>query len=145
MIRPFDSLMLRVLLAPIVACLQLFALYILWHGHGSPGGGFQGGVLLGYSMILPLLVRGGAHTNIVISERAAIVLAAIGVLIFAVFGAWSLLSSRPPFDYGALPLPGAPATRRAFGILGVEIGVALAVAGAIVSLFYSLMFDERAP
>ena len=32
--------------------MQLFALYVVAHGHHSPGGGFQGGVILGASLIL---------------------------------------------------------------------------------------------
>ena len=38
----------RLLLPPM----QLFALYVIAHGHHSPGGGFQGGVILGASLIL---------------------------------------------------------------------------------------------
>ena len=37
------------LLVPFV---QLFGLYIIVHGPVSPGGGFQGGVIVGASMIL---------------------------------------------------------------------------------------------
>ena len=36
----------------IVPFIQLFALYVIAHGHHSPGGGFQGGVILGASIIL---------------------------------------------------------------------------------------------
>ena len=32
--------------------IQLFGLYVIAHGHHSPGGGFQGGVILGTSLIL---------------------------------------------------------------------------------------------
>jgi multicomponent Na+:H+ antiporter subunit B len=38
--------------------MQLFAFYVLLHGHYSPGGGFQAGILLGASMILPRLALG---------------------------------------------------------------------------------------
>ena len=31
---------------------QVFALYVLFHGHESPGGGFQGGAILGATIIL---------------------------------------------------------------------------------------------
>ena len=37
------------LLAPLV---QIFGLYVLFHGHYSPGGGFQGGVIMAASYIL---------------------------------------------------------------------------------------------
>jgi len=40
------------LLVPVI---QIFAFYVLAHGHVSPGGGFQGGVLMGASFILVAL------------------------------------------------------------------------------------------
>ena len=52
MIDAYDSVVVRTackLLAPFV---QVFALYVLFHGHESPGGGFQGGAILGASVIL---------------------------------------------------------------------------------------------
>ena len=36
----------------IIPILQIFAFYVLAHGHVSPGGGFQGGVVMGASFIL---------------------------------------------------------------------------------------------
>jgi multicomponent Na+:H+ antiporter subunit B len=142
--RPFDSRMMRVMLRPLVACLQIFALYVVVHGHYGPGGGFQGGVVLGCAFLLPLLVNGGSGP-LTLSKRAADRMAAAGVLGFASIGALSLLWDRPMLDYAAIPLNGieGPA-RRALGILGIEIGVTLAVAGVIVSLYYSLMGSEEA-
>ena len=37
------------LLIPVI---QIFAFYVLAHGHVSPGGGFQGGVVMGASFIM---------------------------------------------------------------------------------------------
>ena len=36
----------------IIPFIQLFALYVVAHGHHSPGGGFQGGVIYGAAIIL---------------------------------------------------------------------------------------------
>ena len=36
----------------IIPFIQIFALYVVAHGHHSPGGGFQGGVVLGAAVIL---------------------------------------------------------------------------------------------
>ena len=38
----------------IVPVIQIFAFYVLAHGHVSPGGGFQGGVLIGRALSLSL-------------------------------------------------------------------------------------------
>ena len=144
MIGPFHSVILRVLLTPIVASLQLFAIYVVAHGHYSPGGGFQGGVLLGASLILPLLSRGRSHGLFLLTERGAAVMGAIGVLIFALFGLESMIMGLPMLDYSGLPLDGFDASaRRSLGILGIEAGVTLAVAGAVVSIFYSLYEDNE--
>ena len=144
MIDPFHSVILRVLLTPIVASLQLFAIYVVAHGHYSPGGGFQGGVLLGASLILPLLSRGRSHGLFLLTERGAAVMGAVGVLIFASFGLESMIMGLPMLDYSALPLDGFDASaRRSLGILGIEAGVTLAVAGAVVSIFYSLYEDNE--
>jgi multicomponent Na+:H+ antiporter subunit B len=138
MIRPFDSLMLRTLLGPMVAALQLFAVYVLLHGHYSPGGGFQGGILLAASMILPLLTRGRGLGNWTLSLRGAVSLAATGVLIFTVIGMAPLLLGAQMLDYAALPLAALPEARRSMGILLIEVGVMMAVAGAMVAIFYGL-------
>ncbi len=138
MMKPLDSVMLRTLLGPLVAGMQLFAVYVLMHGHYSPGGGFQAGILIAGSMILPLLVPGRGYGRLNVSLRAAASLAAVGVLIFAVVGAASLPAGRPMLDYAALPLAGEPAARRSLGILLIEVGVMLGVAGGMLSIFHAL-------
>lgn len=139
MIRPFDSLMLRTVLSPLVAAMQLFAVYVLLHGHYSPGGGFQAGILLAASLILPLLVTGHGSGTLVLSARAAVTITAIGVLIFAGIGTASLLWAQPMLDYAVLPLAAEAPERRSLAILLIEVGVTLAVAGAMVSIFYGLV------
>ena len=43
------------LLSPYI---MLFGLYVIFHGHYSPGGGFQGGTLLAASILLIRLAGG---------------------------------------------------------------------------------------
>jgi multicomponent Na+:H+ antiporter subunit B len=137
-VRPFASLMLSNFLGPLIASLQLFLFYVIMHGHYSPGGAFQGGTLLACSFILPLLANAqGAF--VVIGPRTAIVMAVLGVIIFAGVGVTSMLVGRPLLDYGGLPFgPADEPGRRALGTLLIEVGVALTVAGSLVSIYYSL-------
>jgi multicomponent Na+:H+ antiporter subunit B len=133
--------MLRVLLKPLVATLQLFALYVVLHGHYSPGGGFQGGVLFACSLILPALVHGREQTSLTLSMRGALVMATVGVIIFAGIGILSMFFGGTIFDYNMLPVSNEMAMRRSLGILLIEIGVTFAVAGSVVAIFYILYAD----
>jgi multicomponent Na+:H+ antiporter subunit B len=139
---PFDSLMFRTLLVPIVAALRLFAFYVLIHGHDSPGGGFQAGVLFGASVLLPPLIEGREADDRSTLLRKSLACAAAGVLIYAAIGVTSILLGSMMLDYGALPLPFDPPTRRALGILGIETGVAIAVGAVVVAVFETLAVDE---
>jgi len=145
MTRPFDSIMMRTMLGPLVGATQLFALYVLIHGHYSPGGGFQGGVLLAAAVILPMLVYGresGPPDGLLfIGPRGSICMAAVGVLIYFGIGLVSVAKGNPFLNYEDLPLPLDAAMRRSMGILGIEIGVTLAVAGGALSIFHSLYSD----
>ena len=143
MIRHFHSVILRTMLGPLVAALQIFMLYVVVHGHYSPGGAFQGGTLLACSLLLPIL-SGRTDGFLVISPRTAIAMAALGVLIFTGTGIVAMLFDGGFLDYAALPFGGMePAARQSLGILIVEAGVTLAVAGSLVSIYYSL--DREAP
>ncbi len=121
----------------LVPFMWLFAAYVLIHGHDSPGGGFQSGVILAASIILLRLVRGretvsGPTTN------HALMLACAGPLLYGGIGVASLLFGGNFLDYGALPLPLEPAAVRAIGTLGIETGVLVGVAGVLVLIFDTL-------
>jgi multicomponent Na+:H+ antiporter subunit B len=138
MIRSFDSLMLRTLMAPLLAAMQLFAVYVLLHGHYSPGGGFVAGILFAASMILPRLTSAEMGGRLSLTPRGAAIMAAVGILFFAAIAVAPMLVGHAPLDYAVLPIGEAAAMRRSMGILLIEIGVTLAVAGAMLSIFYAL-------
>ena len=124
----------------LVPFLQLFGLYVIAHGHYSPGGGFQGGVILGASMIL-LAISHDLRTAIArMSEKVHAILCAVGVFIFAGTGALCLLLGFNFLDYGALAsiLHVDPVTARSHGILIVEIGVGFAVMTAMIWIYNNI-------
>ena len=49
------------LLAPFI---QLFALYVIFHGHFGPGGGFQGGAMLAASILMLRLSVGAERSEL---------------------------------------------------------------------------------
>jgi multicomponent Na+:H+ antiporter subunit B len=111
---------------------------VLLHGHYSPGGGFVAGILFAASMILPRLTSGAPGGRLSLSPRGAAVMAAIGILFFAAIAVAPMFVGQAPLDYAVLPIGAEPALRRSMGILLIEVGVTLAVAGAMLSIFYAL-------
>ena len=124
----------------IIPFIQIFTLYVIAHGHYSPGGGFQGGVILGASVIV-LAISHNLRTSVKrISERITVLICTLGVFLFAGTGGLCLLLGSNFLDYSALSqiLGVDPVTARSHGILIVEIGVGMAVMAAMISLYYNL-------
>lgn len=120
--------------------IQLYALYVIMHGHYSPGGGFQGGVILGASMVLLFITHGYAEVSRKFSENIAVLFSSIGVLIYSGIGFLCLIMLGNYLDYSKLYklLSVDPAHARSLGILGVEIGVGFAVMAVMFSIFYDI-------
>ena len=121
----------------LVPFMWLFATYVLVHGHDSPGGGFQGGVILAASIILLRLVR-GRDRLLAFTSNHALTLACAGPLLYGGIGIASLLFGGNFLDYGALPVALDPAEVRALGTLGIETGVMVGVTGVLVLIFDAL-------
>ena len=122
------------LLAPVIL---LFAVYVVAHGHDSPGGGFQGGVLFAAGLILVKLTH-GSPGRWELGAGTALRLACVGVAVFAGIGLVAIAYGGNYLDYAAPPLLNDPVAERVIGTLGIEIGVALTVAGVILLVFDAL-------
>lgn len=137
-----DSLIIRNTCRLIIAFVQLFALYVVAHGHYSPGGGFQGGVLLGSSIILFSISNDLRQTLKRFQEKTAAVLGAVGVLLYAGTGFLCLLLGAHFLNYDALApvlgLENGDPMARSHGIFSVEIGVAFAVMSVMIWIYYNL-------
>ena len=129
----------------IVPFSQLFALYVIAHGHHSPGGGFQGGVILGASIILFAISNNLRVGFTRISEKLAVLLCGLGVILYAGTGALCTILGSNYLDYGALSkiLGVDVITARSHGILMVEIGVGICVMAVMVLLYYNLASAGR--
>jgi multicomponent Na+:H+ antiporter subunit B len=129
-----------------VPLVQIFALYVVAHGHHSPGGGFQGGVMLGASFIL-IALSGSLHDALArFSEASYIRLASLGILIYAGVAFLPLVFGRNFVDYGALRgLLGTEGEEmaRSHGIFGVELGVAFTVMAVMFAIFANLSTRGR--
>lgn len=129
----------------VVPVLQLFALYVIAHGHHSPGGGFQGGVLFGASYIL-LALSGGLKESLArLSQSQSFRFAAFGIVVYAGWGLLCMMLGGEFLDYAVLDglLPGDAAMARSHSMLIVEIGVGFTVTTVLFVIYANLATRGR--
>lgn len=138
--RQGSDMILQAAARLMVPPMQLFALYVVAHGHHSPGGGFQGGVILGASFILLALAYDLRAVLKRFREKKILLCAGLGVVIYAGFGALCLPLGRNFLAYGAWHqvLGVSEPMAHSHGMLGVEIGVAITVMAIMLSLYVDL-------
>lgn len=131
----FKAPLLRVVTKIIVPPIILFALYVQFHGDFGPGGGFQAGVILATAFILYGLVFGVSIARQAITAGATRVILALGVLLYGGTGIATMLLGGEFLDYSVLGK--TQLAGQHLGILLVEFGVGMTVAGAMVTIFFT--------
>lgn len=141
MILLLEDIIVKTVCRILVPLIQLFGLYVIAHGHGSPGGGFQGGCILAASFILLLVAFDLAEAKKRLSEKLNNFYNSFGVFIYAWTGWTCLLLGGNYLDYGKLSkiLPVDAVKARYFGVFSVEVGVGITVMAIMVSLFIDLI------
>jgi multicomponent Na+:H+ antiporter subunit B len=128
------------LLSPYI---MLFGLYVIAHGHYSPGGGFQGGALLAASILLIRLASGQDIAVSQLKESVTMPMALLGIVIYFGTGLVSVLMGGYFLDYSELPIPGLePEMLRFYGLLIIEVGIGLAVMAILVMLYDNMVKGE---
>jgi multicomponent Na+:H+ antiporter subunit B len=127
------QVILRVTARLLVPAIWLFALYVQFHGDFGPGGGFQAGVLFAVGFILYALVEGLAAAETLIPAPVSEAMMVLGVLIYASVGFTSIAMGGNFLDYNVLAHD--PHHGQHLGILLVELGVGITVAGAMIQIF----------
>ena len=139
MIHAHDSVIVRTMSRLLIPLIQLFALYVLFFGQYGPGGGFVGGVMLGASLILGILVFGPEAPPCLLAKKL-IHADGIGLMIFAGVGGLCLIGGGEFLNYSNLEIPwlDKDSHRRYLGILLTQIGVAVDIAVTAILIVFSL-------
>lgn len=127
------SVIVRTVSRMMIPFIQLFGLYVIVHGESSPGGGFQGGVILGASIILLAIVFGLGEAERRMPRRLAITLMCVGLLIYSGIGLLDMFAGGRYLEY--------PTEFSALSILGVEFGIGITVMAVTSLLFFYLVGD----
>lgn len=76
------SLIVKTITRLTVGIIISFGVYIICHGHLSPGGGFAGGVIVALSFIHLMLAYGGEEAFKRLSKRTASLWESMGAILF---------------------------------------------------------------
>ena len=134
------SKIVRTMSSFLILPVFIFGLYIIMHGHLTPGGGFQGGAVLASGVALLIVAFGSQSVHKSLRESHFLILMSVGLLIFislAFAGMFhstffhNFLIGSPVF--GHIPSPGPnPGEMSGGGVIPLmDIGVGLTVAAGL--------------
>jgi multicomponent Na+:H+ antiporter subunit B len=127
----------------IAGMIFLYGIYIILHGHLTPGGGFAGGIILAGSFILLILAYGSDFLMLVRKESGSTIYENLGVLVFLFLALTGLLFGGRIFFANWLP-HGAPGELISAGFLPLyNICVGIEVAASILSIFLALIIFKE--
>jgi multicomponent Na+:H+ antiporter subunit B len=132
------TLIVKTITRLTIGLILLFGIYIVSHGHLSPGGGFAGGLIIALSFIHMMLAFG--------REKALDKISADGIAFFESFGAflfWALGMLGLAFGYFLLNFPGKGEPFRLFssGIIPLyNVAIAFKVGAGLFTIFMALVF-----
>ncbi|MDD2689889.1 MAG: MnhB domain-containing protein [Candidatus Omnitrophica bacterium] len=136
------SLIVKTITRLTVGLILLFGIYIVLHGHLSPGGGFAGGVIIALSFVHLMLAFGKEVVTSKISKNLASNLESIGALMFLSIAAigffggsffLNILKKGEPFELfsaGTIPLS--------------NLAISLKVGIGLLAIFLALVILEGA-
>lgn len=122
----------------IVPVVMIYGFYVLFHGELSLGGGFQAGALIACAYLLDRIMPSFETRLGEVREEKLIVLAGLGVFVYAFTGILPMLFGGNFLEYSSLPfgrfVAHGEAGLHTTGILMIEIGVSICVAAVIMTI-----------
>ena len=127
----------------IAGIIFLYGIYIILHGHLTPGGGFAGGVILAGSFILLILASGSDFLHLVRDEQGSTLYENLAILVVRFLALSGLLAGVNVFFANWLP-HGTPGELLSAGILPLyNIFVGIEVAASILTIFLALIIFKE--
>jgi multicomponent Na+:H+ antiporter subunit B len=115
----------------------LLGAYVFIHGHLSPGGGFQGGVIIATGFLLMLL----AYENFTVGHNALSVIESLAGITFAGVGIWGLIYGGS-FLENFLPV-GTLNDLFSGGVIPIiYIAVGFKVAAELTGVIYTVLHEK---
>jgi len=121
----------------------LYGIYVIIHGHLTPGGGFAGGVLIAGSFILLILANGSDFMKLTKEEMGSTIYENLAILIAAFLAVSGMLFGAKIFFLNWLP-KGTLGELISAGMLPLyNIFIGIEVAASILSIFLALVIFKE--
>ena len=127
----------------IAGMIFMYGLYVIAHGHLTPGGGFAGGVILAGSLILVTLAYGGDFLKLMKEEAGTTILESLATILVICVATSGFLFGTKIFFNNYLP-KGIVGHLVSAGVLPLyNIFVGTEVAASIFIIFLSLIIFKE--
>jgi multisubunit Na+/H+ antiporter MnhB subunit len=127
----------------IAGLVFLYGIYIIIHGHLTPGGGFAGGVIISGSFILLILANGSDFMNLSKEESGSTMYENLSILVVTFLAVSGMLFGAKIFFLNWLPR-GTVGELVSAGMLPLyNIFVGIEVAASILTIFLALIIYKE--
>ncbi|MDB1135021.1 Na(+)/H(+) antiporter subunit B [Candidatus Anaplasma sp. TIGMIC] len=123
---------LRYVASFMFSVMLIYGFYVQIHGDYSPGGGFQGGVIIASAIILYSMIFDDTRVRVSLPDLG--MLGAVGLFIYGGTGIFSIFFGGRFLSY--LFMVCSAITGQKVGIFIVEIGVGLTVCASVMSVYF---------
>ena len=121
----------------------IYGIYIVVHGHLTPGGAFAGGIILAGAFILLILAFGSEVIKLRKEETGSSVLESLAILVTLIMSVLGLFIGSRIFFNNYLPT-GETGELASAGVIPVyNILIGIEVAAAIVTIFLALIIFKE--
>jgi len=135
--RPGMTLIVKTITRLTVGLILLFGIYIVLHGHITPGGGFAGGVIIALSFIHLMLAFGKELALKKVSEAQASFFESLGAILFLSI---AILGFVGGYFFLNFFLKGEPFRLFSAGIIPLcNIAICLKVGAGLFAVFVALV------
>lgn len=133
------SVILRTAAKLLVPLSLVFALFIYFKGHQTPGGGFVGGLIAGVAILIMRMSNGPEAMKQILPLEPRYLIAT-GLLLAWSTGTAALFFGLPflASNHGYISLPGGEDTFEWATVMVFDLGVMFTVAGVVVGMIHAL-------
>lgn len=127
----------------VTGLIFMYGIYIILHGHLTPGGGFAGGAIIAGAFILLILAFGSSALKLKKEVAGTSNTESLAILMVTILAMMALLLGAKVFFSNFLPkgTPGELLSAGAIPLYNIFIGIE--VAGAILTIFLALVIFKE--